>query len=402
MYQMKFTVTKQCVIFLVAGLLCVPASAQFNDDFNGPSITKDPRALTGWAFFTGDGSVAMDFVQADGYASALVDATKDDRGIWWALIKHCVSADMNLAQLDKPGYEFRIEAQIRVSHAPRRVNLSLNTQRTTDFHTNLMEFDIPDTNNWHTISFTTKDFDAKPGDTVFGQLALMDWGLSKYRVDVNYFRVDIVNVASAGPDKGVAVPYRPPVADPNTFANKIKVIQDSTIDLQYPDMNFNSWSMLYNGTRTNLLAVSGTQFVIMRWDLSAFAGKKAAGSGLLEMTTWSVQRPAEDIKDFGQVRVTEILAGDPNWDQKTVSYNSLCKGQPIDNVLNSQMIIDAEVNEIHTGKTLITISQPVLQRMLDGKTLGLAIKPLGAVNASFYSLENQAGKFAPRLRFNVQ
>jgi hypothetical protein len=402
MYRMKFTVPKQCVIFLIAGLLCGHASAQFLDDFNGPSITKDPRALTGWAFFTGDGSVAMDFVQADGYASALVDATKDDRGIWWALIKHCVSADMNLAQLNQPGYEFRIEAQIRVSHAPRRVNLSLNTQRTTDFHSNLMEFDIPDTNNWHTISFTTKDFDAKPGDTVFGQLALMDWGIGKYHVDVNYFRVDIVNVASAGPDKGVAIPYRPPLADPNTFANEIKAIQDSTIDLQYPDMNFNSWSMLYNGTKTNILAVSGTQFVIMRWDLSAFAGKKAAGSGLLELTTWSVQCSSENIKDFGQIRVTEILAGDPNWDQKTVSYNSLCKGQPIDSVLNSQMIIDIEVNETHAGKTLITISQPVLQRMLDGKTLGLAIKPLGAINAAFYSLENQDGKFAPRLRFNIQ
>jgi hypothetical protein len=40
--------------------------------------------------------------------------------------------------------------------------------------------------------------------------------------------------------------------------------------------------------------------------------------------------------------------------------------------------------------------------MLDGRTLGLAIRPLGAVNASFYSMENQEGKFAPVLRFNLQ
>jgi hypothetical protein len=40
--------------------------------------------------------------------------------------------------------------------------------------------------------------------------------------------------------------------------------------------------------------------------------------------------------------------------------------------------------------------------LLDGQTLGLAVRPLGAINASFYSLENQDGKFAPRLRFNVQ
>ena len=28
----------------------------------------------------------------------------------------------------------------------------------------------PDTNNWHTISMTTKEFDALPGDSVFVQL----------------------------------------------------------------------------------------------------------------------------------------------------------------------------------------------------------------------------------------
>jgi hypothetical protein len=268
-----------------------------------------------------------------------------------------------------------------------------------------MEFDIPDTNNWHTISMTTKDFDAKPGDTVFGQLALMDWGIGKYKVDVNYFRVDIVNVASAGPDKGTQIPYHPSIADPNTFKNEIKVTQDSTIDAQYPDMNFNNWcsqSTQDNGAKTTLLAAGGTQIVIMRWDLIAFAGKKVAGSGLLELTTYSLQRKDEEIKDFGQVRIIEIIGGDPNWDQKTVTYSSLCKGEPIDNIINAQMIIDVGVNEMHQGKTLITISQPVLQRMIDRRTLGLAIKPLGAINASFYSMENQAGKFAPRLRFNAQ
>jgi hypothetical protein len=400
---MRFAGLKQYVVSLIVGLLlCGSASGRFIDDFNGPSIVKDPQAITGWAFFTGDGSTTIDFVQADGYASILVDSTKDVRNVWWAVIKHCVSADMNLAQLDKPGYEFRIEAQIKVSNAPRRVNMSINTQRTTDYHSNLMEFDIPDTNNWHTISMTTKDFDAKPGDNVFGQLALMDWGIGKYRVDVNYFRVDIVNVASAGPDKGVQLPYHPGVADPNTFANEIKVIQDSTIDTQYPDMNFNNWCSWDTGTKTTLLTAGGTQIAIMRWDLSAFAGKKVTGSGLLELTTYSLQRLAEEVKDFGQVRTIEIIGGDPNWNQQAVTYNALCKSQPIDNVIDSQMIIDVDVNGVRDGKTFITISQPVLQRMIDGKTLGLAIRPLGAINASFYSMENQAGKFGPRLRFNVQ
>ncbi|MDD5328312.1 MAG: hypothetical protein PHY02_10960 [Phycisphaerae bacterium] len=390
------------VMFLIVVFLCVPASAQFVDDFNALSLAKDPQSMKGWAFFTGDGAATVDFQQGNGFASIMVDATKDKRGIWWAVIKRCVSADLDLSLVEKTGYEFRIEAQIRVSNAPRRVNLSLNTQRTTDYHSNLMEFDIPDTNNWHTISMTTKDFDAKPGDNVFGQLALMDWGIGKYSVDVNYFRVDIVEAASAGSDKGVQLPYRPPIPDPNTFENVIKAAQDSMVDAEYPEINFNNWNTVDSTGKVNLLNVNGTQWVIMRWDLNAFAGKKVAGSGLLELTTWSMQKLSEEIKDFGQVRIVEILGGDPDWNQQSVTFDSLCNGQPIDEVFNSQMVIDIGVNQTPGGKTLITISNPVLQRMVDGRTLGLLIRPLGAINASFYSMENQAGKFSPTLRFNLQ
>lgn len=172
---MKRDGVKRYATFLMAGLLlCQIAVGQSRDDFNEDTIAHDPRAITGWAFFAGDGLATMDFVPQDGYASIRVDSTKDKRNIWWALIKRCVSADMDLARLRKPGCELRIEARIRRSDAPWRVNLHLNTQRTTDFHSHLMEFDISDTTSWHTISMTTRDFDAGPGDTVFGQFALMD------------------------------------------------------------------------------------------------------------------------------------------------------------------------------------------------------------------------------------
>ena len=69
------------------------------------------------------------------------------------------------------------------------------------------------------------------------------------------------------------------------------------------------------GNSVNLLTVDGTHYVILRWDLRQFAGKKVVGHGLLELTTHSVQQKAERLKDFGIVRVVEILGGDPNWDQ---------------------------------------------------------------------------------------
>jgi hypothetical protein len=389
-------------VFVISILLTWHSSAQFIDDFNGVSLARDSSGANGWTFYIGDGSAVMDFsLSGKGYASINVDATKDKRGIWWALIRRRVSENMDLSLLSKPKYALRVEARIRVIDAPKRVNLHLNTQRTTNFHTHLMEFDIPDTLNWHTISMTTHGFDAVPGDSVYGQLALMDWGLEKYRVDLDYFKVDIVNVDSAGPDQGVQVPYHPPIPDPATFAHHIPVAQDGMIDLVFPDLTFNNWSSRDETGRTTLLTVSGTQFVILQWDLRAFAGKNVAGSGLLELTTYSLQRSPEYSKDFGMVRVSEIVGGDSQWNQENVTYNTLCQGRPLNRVINSQMIIDIDVSERRGSATLATISNPVLQRMIDGKTLGLAIRPLGAVIASFYAMEHQEGKLGAKLHFDL-
>jgi hypothetical protein len=265
-----------------------------------------------------------------------------------------------------------------------------------------MEFDIPDTVNWHPISMTTRNFDARPGDSVYGQLALMDWGLEKYLVLLDYLRVDIVNTDSAGPDVGVQVPYHPRVQSTRAFTHHESVAQDAVIDREYPDSNFNSWSGFDEAGQTTLLTVSGTQFVILRWDLSAFAGRKVAESGLLELTTYGLQRSPEKEKDFGMVRITEIIGGDPRWDETRVTWNNLCRGEPIRRVLNDQMIIDVDVAGRRGGTTLATISRPVLQRMLDGQTPGIGIKPLGAIQASFYARENQGGKFGAKLHFTLE
>ena len=398
---MNWHLARRCALLLFAAFVhAVPTSAQFFDGFD--NIKLGPE--NGWFFKAGDGTASMDFRQGGpGYSSIFVDGTTDKRGIWWALVERKVSDKMDLSLMQKPGHEFRIEARVRSSHAPRRVNLQILTQRTTDYDSHLMEYDVPDTGNWHTISMTTHGFDAKPGDTIFGHMALMDWGLEKYRLDVDYIRVDIVEPATAGPDQGEAVPYHPPVADPKTFTQKIKVAADSSIDIENKDVNTNDWYVQdAAGNRVNLLTVDGTHYVILRWDLRRFAGKKVAGHGLLELTTHSVQQKAERIKDFGIVRVVEILGGDPKWDQTTVTTDSLCHYEALNRVLNTQMIIDWPITEGDGEKTYLTIGHPVLQRLIEGKTLGIAIKPLGALNASFYSMEVEGGKNSAQLYFNVE
>ena len=394
-------VIKKIKILILILLTFGICKAQFLDSF-----AKDK--IEGWFFFTGDGAATMDFVQKKGFARIIVDATQDKNNIWWAIIKRDVSSYLDLNKLKDPSYELRVEARLRVGNAPRRINFMMNTQRTINYHEHLMEYDIPDTSNWHTISMTTKNFDAVPGDTVYVQLGVTDWGLGKYHVDLDYYRADVVEVNKAEPDKGELTPYHPPIPDISSFSNHLNVTHDALINLDFPDVNFNDWHVKDRDAETKILTINANQWAILRWDFNQYKNSKIKEAGLLELTTFSAPMGGnysivygEDFgMEFNKIRVIEILGGDPEWDQSRVTYNNLMKGNNYSDVFNTQMIFDCEVSEQSGGKNFITISRPVLQRLLGGKTKGLLIRPLGAINASFYASENQ-NENSPKLHFNI-
>ena len=390
------------LILAAAALLGAPLTAQFRDDFDGPGLPKDPTGASGWGFRTGEGRAVMDFTPGRGFATITVDATADGRNVWWAFIIRRVSGALDLARLEQPGFELRIEARIRTDHAPRRVNLHLNTQKTKDFHSHLMEYDLAETGRWYTISMTTRGFEAGPGDTVNAQMALMDWGLGRFRVDVDYVRVDVVEAAKAGADLGPPIPYHPPVADPASFDREAVVAADMTVDLAEPGINLDDWTVTDAGGKALVISAGGTRVALLRWDFSKLAGSRVAGPGLLELTTRAVEIPAGERPDFGLLRVVEILGGEPAWDERTATWTGISRGAPRDLILNPQMIIDWPVTAGDGGKTYLTIPAPVLQRLIDGKTLGIALTPLGAINASFYSREERGGAKAARLRFTIK
>lgn len=376
-------------------LLNLCASAQFIDSFNG----KGPPQ--GWRARTGDGAATIQFKQHRSIGTIHIDATRDTLGIWWAIIHHRLP-QIDMKKLTSPGHSLRVEAKVRSGSARKRINLCVNHQRTTDYHANLMEYDLPDTTNWHIISMTARDFETRIGDTVAVQLAMMDWGLAKYRLDIEYIKVDVVNTDSADDDLGNPIPYHPPVADPASFRIHINALHDAVIDEQFTHLNFNNWqSHQREGDPVNILTTSGTQMTILRWDFSSLKGKRIKRAGLLELTPYSVQRSPDYKKDFGMVRVTEIIGGNTNWDEKTVTYDKLRAGKAWTEVINTQMIIDDSIKWNKNGKMLFTISQPVLQRMIDGKTPGIIIKPLGAINASFYSHES-GPEFAPKIYVDIE
>jgi len=377
------------------------AAAQFFDSFDGTKIE-------GWFTMTGDGAAKIEFVPRDGFARMQIDGTADRHNVWWTLIKRDVTRFVDLEKLQDPAYELRVEARVRVSHAPRRLNFMINTQRTTDFHQHLREYDIPDTDGWHTISMTTRDLDARPGDTLFVQLAATDWGAGKYHVDVDYYRADVVRRDEAQPDVGEPLVYHPPVGDVARFAHHVSVAEDSVVDTDFPDVNFNDWQVEDERGAVRILAIGGTQAAVLRWDLSAYRGAKVEGAGVLEVTTWAaprggnyVQAYGEDLGiEFGKIRVFEILAGNPAWEQGTVTYRNLLDGKDPADVFNSQTTIDLDLAPKRGEKTYLTLPRPVMQRLIDGRTKGLVIRPLGAMAAAIYASES--GDAGPTLHFTTK
>ena len=387
---------------LTLALLPAISHAALMDSFDGPNIE-------GWNQITGDGVARMDFQQMDGFARISVDATKDKDGVWWTCIKRDVTASLDVKKLSTPAYELRVEAKVRGSAAPRRVNFMLNTSRTTDFHEHLREYYLDDSTNWHTISFTTKNFDAKPGDTVFAQFCVTDWGPGQYNVDLDYYKADVVRPEKAGPDLGEPLLYHPPIAEASSFTQHVPVTHDSIINSDYPDVNFNDWHVQERDGAARVLTVGADQWIVLRWDFGQLKNAKAAGVGVLELTTSSLAIGGKYIEalgkdfgeEFGKIHVIEILGGDPAWDQEKVTYKNLLQDGSYEDVFNTQMVIDLEMAEKPGEKAYFTLPRPVMQRLLDGKTKGLLIRPLGALSGSVYASEDASGN-GPKLHFSTK
>lgn len=387
--------------FLLMGAMLANAAlchAAFRDDFNKKSVTD-------WQLLTGDGSAQLELLPMDGYARMRVDATQDQHNIWWTIIKRDIAQSLDMEKLKDPAYELRVEIRLRPSNAPRRVNIMINTQRTTDFHEQLREYDLDQQDEWQVISMTTHNFDVQRGDEVNVQLGVTDWGPEEYYVDVDYYRAEVVKVADAKPDLGEPLVYHPPVPELKAFQHHIKVDHDAVINPSFPEVNFRNWQS--DGAR--VLTVSAGQFSLLRWDLKQYRKQRASGAGVLALNTQSMQGGGKYVEaygddlgiEFGKMRIFEIFGGDPEWDQSSVTFASFTRGADLLTLLNGQMVFDTDVAKAGE-QTLITIPRPVMQRLLDGTTRGLLLRPLGALQVSIYDSEYDDGSRAPTLYFSTR
>ena len=390
----KIAISAALVMPMAAFAQSVPTG--FVEDFSSPELTN-------WTVAAGSGDLkansTVTLTQQDGIGLFRIDATKDRRNIWWAIMRCEITNSIDRSMLGKHDKAVRIEAKVRLLK-PRRFNLSMNFPGTTDYHDDLAEFDIDDS-EWHVVSYTNEEFGAKPDDKVFIQLAVMDGGREVITVEVDYIKVTIVDIATAAPDLGNPMPYRPPLEGPEAFTHAMSATEDAIIDSEYPWVNFSKW---YDASADSkpLLSISGSQTSIMRWDFSKFSGKKPKGWGLLVLTTHNVHYAPLRLEEFGYVRLVEIKDGDPSWTRDKVTYQSLLSGKQFTEVIHPQLIMDTPPEQKKGAKTIIPVSPTVMMRLFSGKTKGLAIYSQGAVNASFSSSEASEPNDRPTLYFETE
>lgn len=384
------------ILFLVCtvfGIQTPGAEAQFLESFHGEPSPE-------WITFSGDGEAVSSLERMDGWMRFKVDASDDRQNVWWAIAQTTLTDQLDLEPFADPesGYGLRMEARVRVSHAPRRFNMQLRTQRYEGNYAGLIEFDISEKDQWYTVSMTLDKLDIRPGDRITPHLAMMDWGPFVYTMDVDYVKVDVVYMPDADEDFGEQVVYPPPVPQPEEFENSMAAAESGMIDRHYPDLNMRGWV----AGDTPVLTLDNTKTVLISWDLSELEGWRTAGYGMLELTPFSFyQTKSTDRIEFDRIRMVEILGGDPHWNRNDVTFNSFLQDEPLESVLNTQMIHDFVIPSKKDEALYIHLPKPVMQRMIDGKTKGLALYPLGSLQATFY-FGQDLGASGPRLYYNLE
>lgn len=380
------------LFFLVLGLATY---SQYFEPFENTKTQFAENNLPGWTTRTGDGDISF-FQQYTGESVLLkIDPLKDKRNVWYAFIHQDISEFIDVEKLLKPEFELRMEIRVKTSHAPRRINMYLSELDKGGY---LREFDIDEANKWVTISMVTESFTPAKERPVMAQVSLMDWGISDiYTLEIDYIKVDVVSNSEQLTQFGLPLVYRPSVKPPDAFSNNFIATKAISVNAAYPDMNFNN--LISETDEVRLLNIDPTGMIILSWDFSSVNGKEINGAGQMELFTHHLIRLSDSPKDFGEIRICEILTDDGEWDETTIDYNRFFKEHPKEKVINGQTVIDTKVYPEMGGKTAVSISKPVLQRLVSGKSKGLAILPLGYISVAFYT--NDYPDKAPLMRLNI-
>jgi len=365
----------------------------FYEGFDEATGGFSAQGIPGWNSFHGDGNVLFEQRIHGGVATLQVNALQDKRNIWYALTHKDISSFLDLEDLARDDRELRIEARVRASHAPRRCNLYLAHY---PYHDHLREFDLPDT-EWHVISMTTRDWQVQPDSGLIAQVSMMDWGVGDYyRLEIDYVKVEIVDPRNIEPDSPLQVRYRPPLADPGSFNTLLPASSTVMVDREYPERSMDGWTWERKGEAVELISVDESKVALISWDFEDIDPEDIVGEGQLSITAFGLARLSDSEKDFGEIRISEIL-NPADLSLAAKGYSAFLGLHSEAYLINSQTTVDTKVNA--DGETVVTLSNPVLKRLASGESKGLAIRALGLIDAHFYPAGSPE---APVLRVHLK
>lgn len=353
-----------------------------------------------WYTEYGDGELKAYVEAKENFIRFQVDATQEPYNVWWATVKRSIPFKPNTPQ-DYSQKKLWIEAKVKPSHAIRRLNMRLYNQRTTDHHEYLKEFDLSDTVNWHTIRFSPAGLRYLPGDQLTCHLALIDWGNQKFHLDIKDVKVFFGENQDRFRESDNALVYHPEPKPIEDFENQLPIQRDAMLDLAFPNRILKGWGKLAtNGDYINLLSVSHNLIPILAWDFTPVKEHLVEGWGLLRLKINTSSQVKNPEHEFGRIRIHEIIGGKNDWDKEKLTFNNFSQGLSLWNIINEQMVIDMDVPKGNDRWLDIPLSPIVIQRLINGKSKGLAILPLGSIQVSFYTLEAQRSEYVPTLYFN--
>jgi hypothetical protein len=138
----------------------------------------------------------------------------------------------------------------------------------------------------------------------------------------------------------------------------------------------------------------GSAYILVRWDLSAFAGRTVLGDGL-----FSLNQVAGGPNTSMTIEAHEVLVG---WDQASVNYSNFNASQLSDfgpsvaDDVASTAVVDGSV----PGPASWTLSRDLLQSWIDTPSTNNGLF-LAMNGESFFTFQSLEAGFAPQLNLDL-
>ena len=85
------------------------------------------------------------------------------------------------------------------------------------------------------------------------------------------------------------------------------------------------------------------------------------------------------MEELSQIRLVEIISDNDDWSSETITFNKFIANSTDGIIFNPQPIYDLKIPDTKNHKLYFTVSKYVINRIINGKSKGLALEALGPI-----------------------